>query len=412
MSALRSQLPRLVLIGFLLVHGAAGLWTALNQRGVDFAVYYLAAKVLPSGINIYTLSDADWASLATQYHVPEVTPPYRYPPLTAGFLAWFVGLPYPAALLAWSALSVAVTLLSGLVLSRVVSQRWIDPLVFAALTLYVPILTTVYAGQVNTFVLLGLALYLTFSQRRPFASGLSLAAGIALKPLAAPLMAHLAWRRERRKIAAVAAGLIVVAALSVALAGLQANLDYLANAVQLSTLSVDAGPVTYPPNQSVFGFFGRLLTSNEHGAALADNAPLARLLSIAVAGLLVIGVAFLTWPRKNGAETFALETGLVLVTTNLVFPISWYHHAVISIIPLLLAWHGARARAERLCLLVAFVLIDAQGLLWHRFEGLTLLLSLGTYGLLFIYAVTAALVYRSKKNPASPTRPFADSPIR
>ncbi len=401
MSLRRSHLPRMVLIGFLLVHGAAGLWTTLNQRGVDFAVYYLAAKALPSGTNLYTLTEADWTSLATQYHVPEVTPPYRYSPLTAGILSLFAGLPYPAALLVWSALSIGATLLSGFVLSHILSQRRIDPLVLAALTLYVPILTTVYAGQINTFVLLGLALYVAFAQRRPLASGVSLAAGIMLKPLAAPLIVHLAWRREWRQIAAVAAGLIMMAGLSIALTGLLTNLDYLANAGQLSTVSVDAGPVTYPPNQSVFGFFGRLLTPNEYGAALADNAPLARLLSIAVAGVLLIGVAALTWPRPGGAGAFAPETGLVLVTTNLIFPVSWYHHVVISIIPLLLAWYGARARAERLWLLAAFALIDAQGVLWHRFEGHTLLLSLGTYGLLIIYAVTATLVYRSKKNPAS-----------
>ena len=397
MSVLRSHLPKIILIVFLLVYGAAGLWTALNQRGVDFAVYYLAAKTLPHGTNLYTLTEADWTSLAAQFHIPEVTPPYRYPPLTAGILSPFAGLPYPAALLVWSALSVAATLLSGLVLSRVVSRRRIDPLVFAALTLYVPILTTVYAGQINTFVLLGLALYLAFAQRQSLASGVSLAAAIMLKPLAAPLIVHLAWRREWRQIAAVAAGLILMVGVSIALAGLQTHLDYLANAGQLSAVSVDAGPVTYPPNQSVFGFFGRLLTTNEFAPAWADRPELARALSIVVATLLLIGVAALTWPRPGDAGAFALETGLVLVTTNLIFPISWYHHAVISIAPWLLAWHAAPSRRWRAWLVAAFALIDAQGVLWHRLEGHTLLLSLGTYGLIIVFAVTVALLRRQRR---------------
>ncbi len=395
-NAAGAHLPALALGASLLVYVAAGLWTALNQRGVDFAVYYLAAKALPGSVDIYTLTDADWSSLAEQYHVPQVTPPYRYPPLTVGLVSLLADLPFESALLVWSALNIVALTLTGPALSQLLSGRWIDPRVFLSLTFYVPILTSVYAGQVNNLVLLGLALYLLFAQRRSlFASGLALAASWAIKPLAAPLAVHLIWRRDFARLLAAGTGLLIMSAVTITLSGTQVGLSYLQHAAELSTLAPDAPPVTYPPNQSLLGFFGRLLTPNEYAPAFADSAELARLLWLVSSAGIVSTVAILTWPRaQSSGDAFALETGLALVAINLIVPVSWYHHFTIAIIAFLVTAYAVRSRRLRIGLLIAFALVDAQGLLWHRLVSHTLLLSLGTYGLVILFVINAIAIWR------------------
>jgi alpha-1,2-mannosyltransferase len=408
----RTLLPRfrvgvsqVVLISFLLAQITASSWVVYSQGGVDFAVYYLAAQAERRGSNIYTLSESDWAQLGAQYHIPDVTPPYRYPPLIVGIVSLFAALPFQMALLVWSALNVMALLLSGLILSQLTARRWVDPVVFIGLTFYIPILTTLYAGQVNNIVLLGLALYLLFLEREQIgAAGLALAAGIMFKPLATPLLAHLAWKRDFRRLGAVCLGLVFMAVVSIALTSPQVGLDYVQNAWSLSTISIQESPVTYPPNQSLLGFFGRALMANEFGPPVAHHPELARILWLGCAGLLLISIAILTWPTQDTRLTFGLETGLVLVTINLIIPVSWYHHAVISIIPLLLTWGATRTNKARLGLVAGFLLISVQGLLWHRFQGYTLLLSLGTYGMIITYSITAMRLLEIKRAQVNPER--------
>jgi len=393
---------KIVLLGFLSVYGVALVYTAQGrgQSGSDFATYYITAQALRRGENIYTLSDVRWSALANEYHIERFERPYLYPPLLAGGIALLGSLSPRVALVLWNSLNVLALTITGVALSQLVRQTWIDPIVFFALTCYVPNLTSLYAGQANHLVLLSVALYLLFAQqKRPYAAGLGWAAGIALKPIAAPLGIHLIWRRDTQVIALMV-GLIVLIVITVLLAGPQASWDYVQNFWQTTPLSVGASPVAYPPNQSVFGFFGRLLTAHEYGHSLVNSPALARAFSFGTIGLLLVGVALLTWPQtRNWNETFILETGLVLITINLIVPISWYHHLVISIISLVVAWYTSSTRAARAALIVAFALIGVQGA-WHAFEGHTLLLSLGTYGLTIVYIVLALRLIQIRR--ASP----------
>lgn len=394
MAFVQKHLAKIVLIVFMIVQGGFGLYAAASQKGVDFAAYYLAAQALQRGENIYTLTD--WQDLAAEFNVPAVEPPYRYPPLTVGVIGLFAGLPFKIALMVWNSLSIIALAISGFALSKLLADRWIDPITFAALTFYGPTLATSYAGQANNFVLAGVALYLLWLKRQKiFPAGLALAFGIMFKPLPAPLIIHLAWRREFKKALMSIMGLIVIAAASIVLTGPQVGVDYVNNALQLSTLSVDASPGLYPPNQSVFGFFGRLFITNEYGGSIMNDPSIARWLALGVTSLLVLGIAVLTWPRKNSIDSFALQAGLILATINLIVPVSWYHHAVLSFAAIASAWYASRSRNMHIGLIIAFILIDAQGVLWHSFVGQTWLLSLGTYGLIIIYYVTAVSLLKN-----------------
>jgi hypothetical protein len=391
MKRLRQHSTALTLLGFALVQVAVLSWMTRGPYGVDFAAYYLATHALQQGRNIYTLSNADWETLAREAQVREVAPPYRYPPLIAGVLRPIASLPFTTALFIWRVFTVLALLLASLCLSQFLRRRWVDPLVFAAAAFFVPIVTTLYAGQANTFVLAALAVWLLFDQRRrPWLAGIALAFSVLIKPLSVALAAYLIWRRDWRRLAALLAGLLIGVGVMIIVAGGQAQLDY-------ARSFLDVAPSTalaYPPNQSVFGFWVRLFVPNEFSITLADLPGLATVLSYLTAGFLALLTAYLTWPRRK--DTFAMGASLVLVTFSLMIPTSWYHHFTIDLIPLLLAWYAATGRGWRAVLLIAYGLIGVQSLLWKTFLGHTLLLSLATYGLMIIYAALAARLWAAR----------------
>ena len=350
MKQLRQHSSTLTLIGFLAVQVVALVWTTRGTYGVDFAAYYLAGRALQQGRNIYTLTDADWNALAAEANVPEVEPPYRYPPLIVGVLRPIALLPFTIALAIWRILTILALLLTALCLSQFLRQRWIDPLIFAAAAFFVPEITTLYAGQANTFVLAALTLYLLLDQRRHARwAGLALAFSILIKPLSIALAVLLVWRRDWRRLGYFLTGLVIAVAIMMVLVGLQPNLDYIRNVNEVTPLGT--GP--YPPNQSIWAFFSRLLTAHEFGPALTDQPMLATVLSLITAGGLALGVAFLTWPQHR-PNLFALEVGLVLVAFSLVMPLTWYHHTVLALIPWLLAWYTKPSRLFRMALIVAY----------------------------------------------------------
>ncbi|MCS7287392.1 MAG: hypothetical protein NZ653_09690 [Anaerolineae bacterium] len=77
-----------------------------------------------------------------------------------------------------------------------------------------------------------------------------------------------------------------------------------------------------------------------------------------------------------------------MVTTHLIAPVSWFHHMALAFVALLVAWQFASGW-ERVFILLAYALMNLQGLFWHQLVGYTLLLSLGTYGLLILWGVLA-----------------------
>ena len=384
----RGFVPSLAPVACATLLAAVALWAVVNEHGVDFSTYFLAAHALRHGGNVYALSDADFAALAQSHGVAHYAPPYPYPPLLAGLLMSLTPLPVQSAFALWSAANVAAVVLAGLLLSSRRDSTWTGPVAFGALALFGPIWATLYAGQANALVLLSLAAYLALADSAVL-SGCALGIGLMLKPLAGPVLVHLAWRREWRRLVGAALGLALILVLSLPLTGLHSVIDYVVYALQTSWQRLGSAPVTYPPNQSLLGCFARLL---------AGELNLARALWLGSSAALCLGVASLTSPaRRADTATFRLETGLVLVTTNLVVPLGWYHHATMSVPAIILAWQASPKLVARSMLVVAFALICAQGLWWHRLASYPSLLSLGTYGLLLTYAVTAVQLAKQRR---------------
>lgn len=404
------NLAALTVLAFLIVQMGWAAVVVTANKGTDFYSYYVAANALRRGQDIYNLDAADWQSLTNEAGVPHYAPPYLYPPLTALLVSPLIILPPRHAFAVWSALNALVLLAAALLLSQMVAGCWVDPLIFIGLAGYVPALTTVYAGQVNLFVLLAVVAYLyAFIRKHTIGAGLALAAGVMLKPIPATLGAHALWRRQTRVVLALFIGLVLIALLTLPAIGIKPYKAYLYNSLHLAGLTQVGPPGTYPPNQGLSGFFGRLLTHHPYGGTLADDPALARTLTLAASLALIVATALLSWPYQPSRETFCLEAGLVIVTTHLVAPLSWYHHMVLAFVALAAAWQAAPAHRPfdpvRAVILVAYVLINLQGLLWHQLSGHTAFLSLATYGALILWALLAwQIIQRKWQTPRTISR--------
>jgi len=98
----------------------------------------------------------------------------------------------------------------------------------------------------------------------------------------------------------------------------------------------------------------------------------------------------------------------------LVTPTTWYHLLILLAVPfvaLLIGWQvGALGRGALILVGVAYLLVDTQGLLWHRLEPWPALTSLGTCGMVILWGLLAQQllpVAVSKERIAGSQHPIA-----
>lgn len=408
---LKGFTPVLVILAFLVVEAGWATAVVIANKGTDFYLYYLAAEALKRDWDIYNLDVTEWQQLANEVGVPHYAPPYRYPPLLAAVIEPLTLLPPRHAFALWSGINVLLLLAIAVLLSRWIADYWVVPWIFIGLAGYAPVLTTVYAGQANLFVLLSVVAYLyALTRGRQTLAGLALAVGVMFKPMPVPLALHAAWKYQLRIILWFFIGLVALGLITLPAIGIRPYQAYAHHSLHLAGLTSADQPVAYPPNQGLSGFLGRLLTRHEFGNSVADNPTLAKTLTLIATLTLVLAAVALCWPGKPlTRRSFLLEAGLIIVTTHLIAPVNWFHHMALAFVALLIAWKSASDR-ERALILAAYILINLQGLFWHQFVGYTLLLSLGTYGLLILWGILAWQIikfWRKPGNSDSPTETTA-----
>ena len=375
------------------------MWVTSVNNGVDFAQYYVANQMLRQHLPIYTMKSAEWDVQWARYVDSRTGQPryLPYPPLLASLIGPLTRIRWRAALLVWNTLSILALLAAAIALSQLVAGRWVDPVVFGTAALWGPAYSTLHLGQINNFILLSVVLFLLLMRRcRTYAAAFALSAGLALKPLAAPLLVYLLWHRDYRKLLAVLLGLAVMVGMTAALAGPRVLVQFFENAPSVrENFSLSGPPNAYPANQSFFGFFDRALVVNPYGPSLANDPEAARFLSFLAIGAVLLTIALLTWPREE-PDTFAQEVGLVLAAITLVEPFGEYHHATLVMVPFLLSFYATESVAGKTALATGLALLDAQPLFWHQ-SARTSLLSLGTYGMVIIFCVSALLLRRQRR---------------
>jgi alpha-1,2-mannosyltransferase len=312
----------LVLVAVLVSYNG-GRWRFPAYR-VDLDVYRLGSAALLHGRALYgTLPPTgDGQSLL-----------FTYPPFAAIVLAPLAVLPYWAACLVLTLLTLGVLALVLVTVLRALGvrcdRRRVAALLVAA-ELLEPVLRTLYAGQIDLLLLALVVLdVLVDTPRWPRGLLIGLAAAVKLTP--AVFLLYFLLRRDGRAAATAVVTFLAATALGFLLAG--------ADSVRYWTGALwDTGRVgepTYAGDQSLLGLLAR--------AGVPADARTAWWLPL-VAVVLVLTALGVRRALAAGEPTVAL--GLNAVGGLLVSPISWTHHWVWAVV-VLLGWAELARRTRR-----------------------------------------------------------------
>jgi hypothetical protein len=341
----------LLIVGLLLsATGLAGyiLWLSTgvlvrdgNWVGVDFQVYYQAAKALARGENIYTAG---------------ISPPYVYPPLLS-LLAYPLSiLPITPATILWKLLQHLCLFIAGALLAAL-SPKGVRPLVVGVLLLsllLVPFHDEIRVGESNSLILalvvgsIALAARATndnvlassYSDSKLAIGGGLLALAVSIKVLPVLLLAYFWWRGPR-VIAAWATGLFVTLQLFTLVVTPTNTVHYWL--VEFPGLFGQAFP--FLDNQSLNAFFSRALVPGDpaYPSTQIAGGELLRPILTWLSNLAVIAASLRVLSRfpsplfiqdpTNRNVRLLLEVGLVLLTTHLVSGSTWLHHLIALAVP-------------------------------------------------------------------------------
>jgi alpha-1,2-mannosyltransferase len=307
----------------------------------DFTSYYVAASAVVGGkgdlpyepetpdmILAKVETPSEWKTLAEEKGVRDANF-YLYPPFFAILVSPIGLLSYERAHDLWYALNLIA--LGGFLLwylradrtSLTAAERGAAVILIALLW---PALFTFGAGQANYIILfLIFGGILSAERGRSLLAGLLLAAATAIKLTPGLLVAYYLWKRRFSLVAWAVAGFAALSAASVAVVGWRANVIYAAEMVPLLSRGC-----AHWVNQSVSAFLSRLQGAGMFEWDLAPESSFVRAGTALVSLMLVGALAFLSRPGAPGS-TGRLEVGLVLVTSLFMSPISWIHHAVMSL---------------------------------------------------------------------------------
>ncbi len=359
-----------------LEHGAQPGYS--SHQGVDFGAYYLVAKAAAAGRHpeLYALplypdgrlnfaspapEGSDWQHAGRQFGVPFAMP-FIYPPFVALLMEPLARFSYAGALAFWRGSSILLYFAAAAMLFPVcgitLSRRMLLPAGLGLLSFF-PLLNQLFYGQIDSlvFVFLAGSLFL-HSRNRVWAAGLcfALAALVKLTPLL--LLPILVIHRQWRWLGACIGSLGVLVGISVIRFGWGAQWEF---ATQVLPHLGCGSPLA--SNVSLMGWMQEWMAGKvSQGLDAPAQLPAYACAVSRGAAFLVYAVALLRMYLLRHEQAFlrAFMAGILL--TLLVSPISWWHHYMLSLLPLLyLARHGKGAVAFGARLLLLVVASNAAG---------------------------------------------------
>ena len=318
----RTALPIVAILSLLLGVGLT-LAAAGDTLGFDFLAYHQAAARLLAGQALYDMSYTETGGFGLFY----------YPPTFAPLVLAFGALGPATATWAWIALSLVAFLIGVVVLPVARDVRWWIVLLAGW---SFPFVYALKLGQVGPILFATFAIGWRWLDR-PVVLGLSGALGAAIK-IQPGLV--LFWALLTRRWVAVVVGgaaLVVLAALSVALAGFGAWTDF------LSLLRTVSDPITTEHNLTPGAVAYRL------GAPTGAAAGLQLAAIVAAVGVLFAAVRWCT------AEASYLAA---VIVSQLISPILWDHYAMLLLLPVAYLLQHRQWWAIAIPLLTAWPLVE------------------------------------------------------
>lgn len=391
----------LVIATIILIYMARMIYEVLTSNLEDFYLYYISASGFRQGLDLYGMTDiSEWETLAKPLGVPNHVAPYRYPPLLAVMIMPLLSLAPRTAGFVWTVINGMATMGAIALLAAVLPgglKRL--PWMWVIAAVFIPALSTLYAGQVNALVFLSIALALwAFKRGQPLGGGLALSLGVMLKLMPLTLVAYFLWRRQWRVVGGAVIGVVVLSLACVPFVGWDILWSYgrhMTSHADPQVLQVN------PLNQSLLGFFGRLLTSYSWGTAWGNNPALAWTLGRGLCLVIFIATFLLCWPGRPLQDFLFEEVSLVIIATLLFPSIAWYHLQILLLIPIFtLLWNRPKNPYRRKLAWIAIgclVMINLQGILWPVLLKEVLLLSLATYAMLILWGTLAWELFRENR---------------
>lgn len=397
-----AQLSAGLIVALVGLYAAAIVYIVGRGKAVDFSLYYIAAYGFAQGEDIYRLggergpdSAAVWERLAKETGVGDYAPPYRYPPLTAALVWPLTYLPPQTAVVLWLAASAVALIASAWFLGRAGGTPFGVPLALTLLFAFGPALLTLYAGQVNAFVLLSLSWALYAATRGKLGcAGAWVAIGAMLKLVPVAHLAYFGWCRQWRAVAVGLTVLVVCLVVPLPLVGWHSLASY---ARHFGVLGAAGSVSTAAGNQSLSGFFARFLVAHDNPWHLVDAPQLAWWLARLCSLLFIVATVALCTPVAVGTDTFRLQFALVTTAVTLVPPYLWYHQLVLLLLPLcVLSEYCVIHRSERWMLAplaIGYIATGTFGLAWRSLQH-PVLASMPLYTTILLWALLARLLTR------------------
>ncbi|HZE88686.1 MAG TPA: glycosyltransferase family 87 protein [Verrucomicrobiae bacterium] len=315
-------------------------------RGSDLSSYYTAARLVRAGraSSLYEVAPGDTilgdatsgpyretgeaAGIERQHY-------YIYPPFFALLFLPLGALSFGAAMNVWLALDLLL-LAAFLAMSIRGRADTTGPEAAFAVAVccfeFLPMIWAMAVGQTSLLVLVLLTgTLLAWRRGSDAAAGALLGLAVAIK-LTPVLLGVFFWWRGRRTTAIVSCAVFLLTqAISIAALGWEPHRAFFLDVVP----SMAAG-TSYFLNQSLTGFFDRLMTGDDVREVAVAASPAARAISL-LAGALA--VAFTAWRLRRvvtaSPPADELQFGAVILLTLLVSPISWTHHYLLAVLPIL-----------------------------------------------------------------------------
>jgi len=391
--------------------------------GIDFLSFHVAARLQAAGnmeaITNYATTGgmfADSGPFLEEFHkhfFPESTAATRWIYFSAYLWIFrpLAAFDFPLSAKIWLLANAAMTVVIFIFLARSLpveglnenAIRLRNAVLFFLVFTFQPVLDNGWHGQVSALLFLVFCGgYFLFRRRRPFAAGFVWGLIMPFKFYPALLFFYLLWRKDWKAVSGAMVGGVLVLAVSLATAGVQGNLDYLA------FLAQELHGAWKPAfnNQSISGFLMHVLTKANIGTWENVDVPFflgpIRLVLIVVA---VVSASYaISRPRRSADDQppFELDLSLIILIMLLAAPMTWYHYFVWLLFPLAVLFNillkGEIPAGKWLSALgVAYALVTVQGvtvlypvhydLLQNRWF-FRLLLSQSAIGAMLLFLVT------------------------
>lgn len=328
--------------------------------GADFRPYYIAGKVArgegdgrlyyPAGGNPvrgFIGADTAWGRIATANGLP-VTEKFIYPPFFAVLMKPFAYLPLQHAFVAWREINTLFIVLSIVLVVlhfRAAPRLAVLVMAVAGALATFPVVEATFLGQVGGLILLLWTLGALATDRKwPVVGALCFALATMVKVTPVLVVPLLLLRRQWKWLFAYTGWMVLFLGIGIWQVSWENHVTYVTQMLP----SMSSG---FPNarNRSLF----TVVQSVYFGDAFHDleqppiSIPPALTVSTkAVALGLYLGLLLYFYKRNRTASRVGDELCALAILSLLISPVTWRHHYVLMLLPLLSLWMGMKRDAS------------------------------------------------------------------